>query len=196
MARNNKLNTSSKDSGVEVEDALVKILIHCPEFKYLEIDQYFKIRLARQLLFFEDKARISKKNYTFMKRIRIWASIITSLSLSVAFAFQDLFVYFGLGALVASTAVLFCYQWEEFHNNGTSWTNYRLVSNKLQTELNLFISKAGKYKYQSPEINRLVFMENVEMLIENTDITFSSLNSEVNSTGKLSRGAKSDNLLM
>lgn len=148
------------------------------QMKFLEIDENFRLRLKSQINFFEDKAAKSKKKYNFIKVTSIVCGVLTSLAISLAFAFQPLFVWFGVAALVFSTLVLACYQLEEFCNFGSTWTNYRLIANRLQSEVNLYISKSGRYKYQDDETNRHVFIETIELIIEGTDITFSSLNND------------------
>lgn len=140
------------------------------------INDYLKNRVDDQINYFDVKALENQKKYKRIKSIAIVCNILTTMTIALAFTVPENFkVFMGIVALILSTLVLATYQWEEFQNYGAKWEKFRLVAEELKTEKMLFVHCSGPYKNDDAIDNEKRFIEKVEMMMKQTDVSYFSL---------------------
>ncbi len=137
---------------------------------------YITGRLDDQLSFFDKNAIKNQKYYKRLKRIGIFANLITTILIALAFTVPEYFkVYMGIIALFSSTLVLGTYQLEELENFGAKWEKYRLVAEQLKSEKHLFLNGCANYDIDNMETRLKLLVDTVEHIIRGTDLSYFSL---------------------
>ena len=137
---------------------------------------YIKDRVEDQIQYFNRQAIYNQVRYRILKRVSIVCNILTTLTIALAFTVPDQFkVIMGIAALILSTLVLATYQWEEFENYGAKWEKFRLVAERLRSELFIYQNLAECYSSSDEEGRFRDFVETVEAIIRGTDISYFSL---------------------
>ncbi len=142
----------------------------------VDYTDYMTSRLDDQLSYFDSSAIKNQKSYKRLKRVAIVCSILTTMSIALAFTVPaDYKVWMGILSLVLSTVVLATYQWEEFENYGAKWEKFRLVAERLRSEKYMFLNGAGVYGPGDEDQKKRRLVETVEGVIQGTDLSYFTL---------------------
>lgn len=142
---------------------------------HLDIAQYISDRVEDQLTYFDANAMKNQKYFRLIKTIQIVSNITTSILIGLAFIYSTYITELALAAFFSSIVVLATYQWEEFQNYGAKWEKFRLVAENLKSEKFLFLTGSAQYKNLDKVNSCLIFVERIENIIKNTDISYFSL---------------------
>jgi hypothetical protein len=149
-------------------------------------DHYIRNRVDDQIAYFDRRAVQQKRLYRAVKATAVVSSVLTTLAIALAFAFPGLYQPMGIVALALSTITLGTYQWEEFQGHGPKWEKYRIVTERLRCEKQLYLQRAGRYRnYADEESRRAAFVSAVEGTIGATEATLFSMLLEAEKQGGL-----------
>ena len=141
-----------------------------------ELKIYLTDRVDDQLIYLNSVSIYNQKLYKFLKILAIVCNVLTTMAISITFTVpQEYKVYIGILALVLSTIVLSTYQIEEVQNYGAKWEKFRLAAEQLKSEKYMFLNNVGTYDTNDPTATKKHFVENVELIIRRTDVSYFSL---------------------
>ena len=141
-----------------------------------ELKIYLTDRVDNQLIYLNSVSYYNQKLYKLLKMVAIVCNVLTTMTISITFTVpQEYKVYLGILALVLSTIVLSTYQIEEVQNYGAKWEKFRLAAEQLKSEKYMFLNNVGTYDTNDPIATKKHFVENVELIIRRTDISYFAL---------------------